>query len=323
MEDTRLFMKGAAAALNTLLLEHPPLASDAIHYGGGEFIEATFPSLQALREASYASEMVQELITGNVPTASWNLGAASAQPAGNGMSMMEAPAATRGLPGPDLVVYEPPSTRRAGSKSTGSMAASYAQDHIIAERKRREKINQRFVELSAVIPGLKKMDKATILSDAARYVKELQEKVKDMEAGGSSSRNIETLVLVKRPCLHAAAVPEEGDDGSPLPASSPGSTPTDRKQLPEIEVQVSEKSVAVRVHCENRKGVVVNVLSGFEELHLSTIHANVMPFTACTLIIAITAKVEEGFTVTAEEVVGRLSSAVLDHQHAGSCMQQH
>jgi len=37
------------------------------------------------------------------------------------------------------------------------MSAPYAQDHIIAERKRREKINQRFIELSTVIPGLKKV----------------------------------------------------------------------------------------------------------------------------------------------------------------------
>ncbi|WVZ60066.1 hypothetical protein U9M48_010132 [Paspalum notatum var. saurae] len=270
--------------MNTLLHEHHPAASDAIAADGGFTTEATFPSLQALREASYAAEMVQELITDNVPAASWNFGATSAQPAG---MEMEDPA-TRGLP--DLV-YRPPLTRRASLiKSPGSMAASYAQDHIIAERKRREKINQRFVELSAVIPGLKKMDKATILSDASRYVKELQEKVKDMEAGGSCSRSIETLVLVKRPCIHGTSAPEEGDDGSPLPAS-PDTSPTARKQqLPEIEVQFSEKSVAVRVHCENKKGVVVNVLSGFEELHLSTIHANVMPFTACTLIIAITAK---------------------------------
>lgn len=34
---------------------------------------------------------------------------------------------------------------------------SYAQDHIIAERKRREKLSQRFIALSAVLPCLKKV----------------------------------------------------------------------------------------------------------------------------------------------------------------------
>jgi hypothetical protein len=129
------------------------------------------------------------------------------------------------------------------------------------------------------------MDKATILLDATRYLKELQEKLKDVEAG----RSTETLVLVKKPCLHAAAVRDD-HDGSSLSAL-PAGTPTARKRLPEIEVWFSEsKSVVVRVHCENRKGVVVNVLTEVEELHLSSIHANVMPFTACTRIITITAQ---------------------------------
>lgn len=43
-----------------------------------------------------------------------------------------------------------------GSKAA-SMGPSHAQDHLIAERHRREKLSQRFIELSAVIPGLKKV----------------------------------------------------------------------------------------------------------------------------------------------------------------------
>ncbi|CAL4943623.1 unnamed protein product [Urochloa decumbens] len=325
MEDTRLFMKWEWGTTNTLQHQHPGAAADH-----DELSAATFPSLHALRQASHAAEMVQELTAdvhapntwgsgdgaaNNLP-ASWNFGApASAQPGINGM-MMDAPAAARGLP--DLM-HGPPPARRAGSaagfRSVGSMSASYAQDHIIAERKRREKINQRFIELSTVIPSLKKMDKATILSDATSYVKELQEKVKELEAGGSSGRSVvETrLVLVKRPCLHGTAAMD--DDGSPLPAS-PG-TPAARNGLPEIEVRFSEKSVMVRVHCENTKGVVVKVLVEMEDLQLTIIHANVMLFSASTLIIAVTAEVEEGFTVTKEEIVDRLDSALLT-QHS-SC----
>jgi hypothetical protein len=49
-----------------------------------------------------------------------------------------------------LMLQESPPTRRAPS------LALHVQQHILAERKRREKINQRFIELSAVTPGLKK-----------------------------------------------------------------------------------------------------------------------------------------------------------------------
>ncbi|XP_062213666.1 transcription factor bHLH18-like [Phragmites australis] len=333
MEDSTLFMQWA---MNTLQDEQPAAAVD------DDCGEATFPSLQALREASHAAEMVQELIAEARPTnswssgdgdttdgssvgnnsapaatthdiwpaspntatrapnrsssgtnlpMSWNFGAASVQPGSDDM-VAEAAATMSSLPGcpatrglPDLVYGSPP-TRRAGLKRAASMSVPYAQDHIIAERKRREKINQRFIELSTVIPGLKKMDKATILSDATKYIKELQEKLKDMEAGGSNGRSIENKVFAKRPCLHAAAAPD--DDGSPLSASS--GTPASRKQLPEIEARFSEKSVMVRIHGENGKGVAVKVLAEVEELHLSIINANVMPFTACTLMITITAK---------------------------------
>ncbi|CAN6291999.1 unnamed protein product [Urochloa humidicola] len=301
MEDMGMFIEWATKT-NTPQHEHPGAAADHDFSAA-----AAFPSLQALREASHAAAMVQELTAGvhapnswgsggsgsgdgveNTLPASWSFGAASTQPGSNGM-MMEDPAAAHSLLS-DLV-HGPPPARRAGAaagfRSAGSMSASYAQDHIIAERKRREKINQRFIELSTVIPGLKKMDKATILSDATRHVKELQEKVKVLEAGGSSGRSVETrLVLVNRPCLHGTAAMD--DDGSPLPAS-PG-TPTARDGLPEIEVRFSEKSVMVRVHCENSKGVLVKVLAEMEDLQLIIIHANVMPFLASTLIIAVTAE---------------------------------
>ncbi|KAL2615310.1 hypothetical protein AAZV13_08G058350 [Glycine max] len=43
------------------------------------------------------------------------------------------------------------------AKKTGKRYKhSQPQDHIIAERKRREKLSQRFIALSALVPGLQK-----------------------------------------------------------------------------------------------------------------------------------------------------------------------
>lgn len=44
-----------------------------------------------------------------------------------------------------------------GMKRAYSKIQSHAQDHIVAERKRREKLSQRFIALSAIVPGLKKV----------------------------------------------------------------------------------------------------------------------------------------------------------------------
>ncbi|KAM3294981.1 hypothetical protein ACQJBY_037690 [Aegilops geniculata] len=251
----------------------------------------------------------------SLPVTSWNF---CALPASDGTL-------DSGSAGPVIpeTVYGSQPTRRAAARSptgTGPVSSGppYAQDHIMAERKRREKINQRFIELSTVIPGLKKMDKATILSDATRHVKELQEKIKALEAAtGRGSRSIETVVLVKKKPRHADAAVSD-HNGSPSSASS-GAPSAGNNPLPEIEVRFSETGVMVRIMCDDVQGVVVRVLSEVEEgLHLTVTHANVMPFTACAVIITITAKVDEGFIVTVEEIVGRLNSVVEQHRSCTS-----
>ncbi|XP_072991839.1 uncharacterized protein [Typha latifolia] len=47
--------------------------------------------------------------------------------------------------------------RSAERSNKGSRLPYCAQEHVIAERKRREKLSQQFIALSALIPGLKKV----------------------------------------------------------------------------------------------------------------------------------------------------------------------
>lgn len=256
----------------------------------------------------------------NYRPVSWNFTSALAQPS-NETTPNPGTTSTRAHDGGGVseLAYGSPPSRRASAKSAASTGhtstAPYAQDHTMAERRRREKINQRFIELSTVIPGLKKMDKATILSDAVRYLKELQEKLRALE--DHNGRSVESVVLVKKPCI---AAPED-DDGCPTsssaaaaPGSAAGTAGTTRNALPEIEARISESNVMVRIHCDNAKGVLVRLLAEVEGLHLRITHTNALPFPACTVIITIVAKVEEGFNVTAEDIVGRLNSAL--HQHS-------
>uniref|UniRef100_A0A0D9Y1R0 BHLH domain-containing protein n=1 Tax=Leersia perrieri TaxID=77586 RepID=A0A0D9Y1R0_9ORYZ len=213
---------------------------------------------------------------------SWNFSAASAHPT--------AEESGGGAPAP-AVAMETATARAAaaaatgkkggGSSSAAAAAPGYVQDHIIAERRRREKINQRFIELSTVIPGLKKMDKATILGDAVKYVKELQEKVKTME---DSSGSRSAMEVVRKPCrLQHSGEDNNGGEGS-------SSSTTAALRLPEIEARLSEKSVLLRIHCGNSRGMLVRLLSEVEDLKLGITHTSVMPFPASTVIITITAK---------------------------------
>ncbi|CAN6235636.1 unnamed protein product [Urochloa humidicola] len=190
----------------------------------------------------------------------------------------------------------------AAAAAARSSAAPYARDHTIAERKRREKISQRLVELSTVIPGLRKTDKATILGDAVRYVKELQEKLRALNDG----RSFSPVVLAKKPRV---ATPDDDEDAV-LPAYY---APAANDDNAEIDARISGDSVMVRIRCRDAKGVLVRLLAEVEGLHLSIVDTNVMPFVACTLVINIMAKVKEGFDSKPGDIVGRLKSAL--HQH--------
>ncbi|GJN41274.1 hypothetical protein PR202_gn00622 [Eleusine coracana subsp. coracana] len=305
MEDSSLSLM--QWAMTTLHHEHQQAVTVDENCG-----KATFPSLQALREASQAAEMVQELIAEAYPTSSWSSGdgdTTDGSSVGNSNLPFTAmdhdvwPASPNSAATTPRVQFP---SRCGGSGTTNppvswnfsAAAAQPGRDGLPAETTVATRGLPDLVYGSPPARGgrLKElgihggaMDKATILSDATRYVKELQEKIKDLQAAG---RSIETVVVVKRPCLHAAAESSDGD-GSPLSASS--GTLAASKQLPEIDARFTENSVMVRIHCDNGKAVVVKVLAEIEELHLGIIHANVMPFSASTLIITITAKARKAF----------------------------
>ncbi|XP_030528333.1 transcription factor bHLH18 [Rhodamnia argentea] len=183
-----------------------------------------------------------------------------------------------------------------------SRTPSSAQDHILAERRRREKLSQRFIALSAIVPGLKKMDKASVLGDAIKYLKQLQERVKSLEEQ-SKKKTVESVVFVKKYQIST------DDDSSSCDESSDGH-PADQA-LPEIEARVADKDVLIRIHCENQKAIAARIFGEVEKLHLSVVQSNVVRFGSATLDITIVAQMDDGFSLTVKEIVKNLRSSLL------------
>ncbi|KAK1439991.1 hypothetical protein QVD17_05816 [Tagetes erecta] len=168
------------------------------------------------------------------------------------------------------------------------------QDHILAERKRRERLSQRFIALSALVPGLKKMDKASVLGDAIKYLKTLQEKVKTLEEQTKNKSNVESVVFVKKYEVLA--------DGGAI--SSPDVDP----KLPEVEARFSGKDVLIRIHCEKKAGLVEKTLAEIEKLHLSVINTSAMSFASYALDITVVAQMNKEFSMTMKDLVNNLST---------------
>ncbi|CAL1371944.1 unnamed protein product [Linum trigynum] len=203
-------------------------------------------------------------------------------------------------------------TRPVSSMATTTRSPSHAQDHILAERKRREKLSQRFIALSSIVPGLKKMDKASVLGDAIKYVKHLQEKIKQLEEQ-TKKRTVESVVLVKRYQLPADddsnSSSNDDDDDSKSKVEKAGCCSD--STLPEIEARASERDVMIRIHCEKQPGVLAKVLTEVESLHLSIVNSSVLPFGNSTLDITIVAQMDGEFSVTVIELVKNLRLAFL------------
>ncbi|KAJ6798733.1 transcription factor bHLH18-like [Iris pallida] len=114
------------------------------------------------------------------------------------------------------------------TRSYGAAARppSHNQYHVLAER-RRGNLTRKFIALSAVVPGLKKMDKASILGDAIEYLNQLRERVRTSRVRRLSLRRRRT----RRP---GSRMPKTGIPRRRTRASRRAEL---RRELNEIEVR--------------------------------------------------------------------------------------
>lgn len=124
------------------------------------------------------------------------------------------------------------------------------------------------------------MDKASVLGDAIKYMKQLQEKVKTLEEQTKKRSSMESVVFLKRY--------QVSDNSSTDSSTDPVIT---ESSLPEIEARSCDKDVLISIHCEKRKGALERILSEIEKLNLSVVNSSLMSFGDSALNITVIAQV--------------------------------
>ncbi|KAG7620886.1 Transcription factor MYC/MYB N-terminal [Arabidopsis suecica] len=136
-------------------------------------------------------------------------------------------------------------------------------NHVEAERQRREKLNQRFYSLRAVVPNVSKMDKASLLGDAISYISELKSKLQKAE---SDKEELQKQIDVMN-----------------KEAGNAKSSVKDRKCLNQessvlIEMEVDVKIIGwdamIRIQCSKRNHPGAKFMEALKELDLEVNHAS-------------------------------------------------
>ncbi|KAK6137047.1 hypothetical protein DH2020_029211 [Rehmannia glutinosa] len=135
-------------------------------------------------------------------------------------------------------------------------------NHVEAERQRREKLNNRFYALRSVVPNVSRMDKASLLSDAVSYIKELRSKVDELE---SSNKKL----VIKTETTVDTSVDNQSTTTSVDQVGPVASL------LVEVEVKIVGVDGMIRVQSDNSNYPAARLMDAIRDLELQVHHASI------------------------------------------------
>ncbi|CAO2177237.1 unnamed protein product [Urochloa humidicola] len=156
---------------------------------------------------------------------------------------------------------ESSAARRRGRKPGARPVGPTTVSHVEAERLRREKLNRRFCDLRAVVPTVSRMDKASLLADAAAYIAELRGRVEKLEAEAKQHD------AARKGGMNPAACPVSGGLGEKLEVRMVGreaavvrlTTATARHAPARLMGALRSLDLPVQHACVSRVGVAATV----------------------------------------------------------------
>lgn len=144
-------------------------------------------------------------------------------------------------------------------------------------------------------------DKASVLRAAIDYVKQLRERVEELEKQDKKGANTvaASVIVIKKPDLRGINNNRNNNEDSTTTTTTTTTTTSTETSsdndcgstLPEIEARALGKEVLIEIHCEKEKGIELKLLTHLENLQLCVTGSSVLPFGNSALSITIIAQV--------------------------------
>lgn len=152
-------------------------------------------------------------------------------------------------------------------------------NHVEAERQRREKLNQRFYALRAVVPNVSKMDKASLLGDVVAYISELQSRVQDIEL---EKKELQAQIEATKKESSSSHSAFSGTSLGFIKDQSGSSQKPDVKRFGtkecsalDLEVRILGPEAMIRIQSAKKNHPAARLMTSLQELELEVHHASV------------------------------------------------
>ncbi|KAE8722884.1 Basic helix-loop-helix protein A [Hibiscus syriacus] len=158
----------------------------------------------------------------------------------------------------------------------------HSANHVLVERRRREKLNERFIILRSLVPFVTKMDKASILGDTIEYVKHLRKKIEELETQSkgieanneqsrsayglnrtSSMKELRSGIMVSESERARSLSQEPGRDKRKMRKTVDSTQHVTREKT--VEVSIIESDALLELQCGYREGLLLDIMKMLRE----------------------------------------------------------